>query len=116
MKRIKEKKKVEQPSRFPTLTRPETGRRPFLTQGQPRQKNEGKPQPGKRDLDSIQCRECSGFGHYANECANRLRRKKGMNATLSDEESEEEQELETEESHLSMTALYADRNCLQVIH
>lgn len=37
-----------------------------------------------------------------------------MNATLSDEESEEEQELETEESYLSMTALYTDRICLQV--
>lgn len=114
LKRIKEKKKVGQPSRFPTLTVPETVRKPLLIQGNPRQRNEGRFKSTKKDLDSVHCRECSGYGHYANECVNRLRRKKGMNATLSDEESEEEQEPEIEETRTSLTAHLHERNIIQV--
>ena len=43
-----------------------------------------------KDISKVQCRACKGFGHYANECANTLK-KRGMSltATLSDSEDEE---------------------------
>lgn len=28
-----------------------------------------------KNLDSVRCRACTGFGHYAYECANTLRRR-----------------------------------------
>ncbi|XP_073119679.1 uncharacterized protein [Henckelia pumila] len=44
-----------------------------------------------------------GYGHYAYECANRLR--KGMNVSLSDDDSEEKQEKVEQEDLISFTAL-----------
>ncbi|XP_073119643.1 uncharacterized protein [Henckelia pumila] len=73
LKVMKEKKDVKgaQPSKFPKLPTSEKPQKPAATRGS-RQ------------------RECKGYGHYAYECANRLR--KGMNVSLSDDDSEEEQE------------------------
>ncbi|XP_073138435.1 uncharacterized protein [Henckelia pumila] len=56
------------------------------------------------DLDKgMKVRECKGYGHYAYECANRLR--KGMNVSLSDDDSEEEQEKVEQADLISFTAL-----------
>ncbi|XP_073137852.1 uncharacterized protein [Henckelia pumila] len=73
LKVMKEKKDVKgaQPSKLPKLPTSEKPLKPAATRGS-RQ------------------RECKGYGHYAYECANRLR--KGMNVSLSDDDSEEEQE------------------------
>ncbi|XP_075507467.1 uncharacterized protein LOC142544290 [Primulina tabacum] len=84
LKRIRDKKKDAQPSKFPSLPAPEKSQKyPAKQQFQPR--NEGKGQYNPKRYDSVQCRECKGFGHYANECANRLRKNKGYNVSLSDE-------------------------------
>ncbi|CAA0833422.1 Unknown protein [Striga hermonthica] len=42
-----------------------------------------------KSLETIQCHACKGYGHYANECANTLR-KRGLsfNITLSDDEED----------------------------
>ncbi|XP_075523992.1 uncharacterized protein LOC142556417 [Primulina tabacum] len=72
LKRIRDNKKAGQPSKFhslPTLKPP--------VQQQFRTRNEGKGQFNSKKYDSVQCRECNGFGHYANECANRLCKNKG---------------------------------------
>jgi hypothetical protein len=44
----------------------------------------------KKSVESVQCRACQGFGHFANECANTLK-KRGISysATLSDSEDED---------------------------
>ncbi|XP_075485262.1 uncharacterized protein LOC142524982 [Primulina tabacum] len=97
LKRIRDKKKDAQPSKFsslPALERPQ--RFPAKQQSQPR--NEGREQFNSKKCDSVQCRECKGFGHYANECANRLRKNKGYNASLSDEESDEEEKSNDEDN------------------
>ncbi|XP_073121806.1 uncharacterized protein [Henckelia pumila] len=73
LKVMKEKKDVKstQSSNFPRMPTSEKPQKLAATRG-PRQ------------------RECKRYGHYAYECANRLR--KGMNVSLSDDDSEEEQE------------------------
>ncbi|XP_073130154.1 uncharacterized protein [Henckelia pumila] len=48
---------------------------------------EGKTLTISKKFESVKCHECTGFGHYANECPTRLR--KGMCAYLSDDEDEE---------------------------
>ncbi|XP_073282378.1 uncharacterized protein [Primulina huaijiensis] len=63
---------------------------------------------------SQKCRECKGFGHYGNEFANRLRKNKGYNVPLSDEESDEEEKSNDEDNHTSLTALLTEKHCLQV--
>ncbi|XP_075524507.1 uncharacterized protein LOC142556897 [Primulina tabacum] len=73
LKSIRDKRKAGQPS----------------IQQQFRPRNEGKGQFNSKKYDSVQCRECNGFGHYANECANRLRKNNGYNVSLGDEESDE---------------------------
>ncbi|XP_075483565.1 uncharacterized protein LOC142523718 [Primulina tabacum] len=70
--------------------------------------NDGKGQSNARKYDSVQCRECQGFGHYANECANILRKNKGYNVSLSDEESDEEEKSNDEDNHTSLNALGDD--------
>ncbi|XP_073139041.1 uncharacterized protein [Henckelia pumila] len=55
------------------------------------------------ELDMNMGRKDKGFGHYANECPTRLRR--GMNASLSDDEVEEGIELGEEETHNALTVL-----------
>ncbi|XP_073290996.1 uncharacterized protein [Primulina huaijiensis] len=113
LKRIIDKKKDAQPSKFPSLPAPERPQRfPAKQQFQP--KNEGKGQYNSKRYDSVQCRECKGFGHYANECANRLRKNKGYNVSLSDEESDEAEKSNDEDNHTSLTALLTEKHCLQV--
>ncbi|XP_073276448.1 uncharacterized protein [Primulina huaijiensis] len=104
LKRIRDKK-AGQPSRFPSLPTPKP---PVQQQFRPR--NEGKGQFNSKKYDSVQCRECNGFGHYANECANRLRKYKGYNVSLSDEESDEEEKSNDEDNHTSLTALLIEKH------
>ncbi|XP_073016618.1 uncharacterized protein [Primulina eburnea] len=111
LKRIREKKKDTQPSKHSSL--PEKSQRlpaklPIQT------RNEGKGQFKSRKSDSVQCRKCQGFGHYANECANRLRKSKGYNASLSDEESDLEEKSTDEDNQTSLTALLTETRWLQV--
>ncbi|XP_075521484.1 uncharacterized protein LOC142554699 [Primulina tabacum] len=113
LKRIRDKKKDAKPSKSPSLPLLERPQRfPAKQQFQP--KNDGKGQSNARKYDSVQCRECQGFGHYANECANRLRKNKGYNVSLSDEESDEEEKSNDEDNHTSLNALLTERHCLQV--
>ncbi|XP_075494816.1 uncharacterized protein LOC142532391 [Primulina tabacum] len=103
LKRITDKKKAGQPSKFPSLPAPKPP-----VQQQFRRRNEGKSQFNSKNYDSVQCRESNGFGHYANECANRLRKNKGYNVSLSDEEYDEEDKSNDEDNHTSLTALVYD--------
>ncbi|XP_073049030.1 uncharacterized protein [Primulina eburnea] len=111
LKRIREKKKDAQPSKSSNL--PEKPQR--LPAKLPTQtRNEGKGQLKSRKFDSVQCREYQGFGHYANECANRLRKNKGYNVSLSDEESDHEEKSTDEDNQTSLTALLTETRWLQV--
>ncbi|XP_073061940.1 uncharacterized protein [Primulina eburnea] len=111
LKRIREKKKDAQPSRSPSL--PEKPQR-FPAKLQIQTRKEGKGQFKPRKFDSVQCRECQGFGHYANECANRLHKNKGYNASLSDEESDLVEKSTDEDNQTSLTALLTETRWLQV--
>ncbi|XP_073025114.1 uncharacterized protein [Primulina eburnea] len=66
----------------------EKNKRTGLSQGQFRPRNELMARLDLKRLDSVQCRECSGFGHYANEYANIFRKNKCMAVFLSDDDSE----------------------------
>ncbi|XP_075515303.1 uncharacterized protein LOC142549942 [Primulina tabacum] len=111
--RIRDKKKDAQPSKFPSLPPLERPQRfPAKQQFQPR--NEGNGQSNARKYDSVQCRECQGFSHYANECANRLRKNKGYNVSLSDEESDLEEKYTDEDNQTSLTALLTENHWLEV--
>ncbi|XP_075475760.1 uncharacterized protein LOC142511387 [Primulina tabacum] len=113
LKRIRDKKKEAQPSKFPSFPAPEKSQKyPAKQQFQPR--NEGNGQYNPKRYDSVQCRECKGFGDYANECANRLRKNKGYNVSLSDEESDVEEKSTDEESQTSLTALFTENRWLQM--
>ncbi|XP_073036620.1 uncharacterized protein [Primulina eburnea] len=112
LKRIRDKKDA-QSSKSPSLHVPERTQR-FPAKLQVQTRNEGKGQFKPRKYDSVQCRECQGFGHYANECANRLRKNKGYNATLSDEESDLEEKITDEDNQTSLTALLTETRWLQV--
>ncbi|XP_073019471.1 uncharacterized protein [Primulina eburnea] len=113
LRRIRDKNKSEQPSRFPSLPAPERPQN-FPAQQQFRPRNEGKGQYNSKKYDSVQCRECNGFGRYANECANRLRKNKGYNVSLSNEESNEEEKSNDENNHTSLNALLIEKCWLQV--
>ncbi|XP_073138221.1 uncharacterized protein [Henckelia pumila] len=95
LKVMKEKKDVKsaQPSKFPKLPTSEKPQKPATTRG-PRQ------------------RECKGYGHYAYECANCLR--KGMNVSLSDDDSEEDQEKVEQADLISFTALLESKKNFQI--
>ncbi|XP_073133681.1 uncharacterized protein [Henckelia pumila] len=95
LKVMKENKDVKsaQSSNFPRLPTSEKPQNPAATRG-PRQ------------------RECKGYGHYAYECANRLR--KGMNVSLSDDDSEEEQEKFEQADLISFTALLESKKNFQI--
>ncbi|XP_073121582.1 uncharacterized protein [Henckelia pumila] len=76
LKVMKEKKKSEkgaQPLKFPSLSTSEKPQKPATTRG-PRPKYESKNQFSSKNFDNIKSRECHGYGHYAYECANNLRK------------------------------------------
>lgn len=104
LKRLRDKKNPMQNPKPLRITGSEKPQRFPQNQGQFRPKNEGKSGIDSK-YDSVQCRECSGYGHYANECANRLRKNRGMNSSLSDEESDEDQQSYEHKDHTSLTAL-----------
>ncbi|XP_073129647.1 uncharacterized protein [Henckelia pumila] len=64
---------------------------------------EGKTLNISKKFESVKCHECTGFGHYANECPTRLR--KGMCASLSDDEYKEGTEQGEEETHNALSVL-----------
>lgn len=114
MKRMRDKKKTGQGSKFPNLVTSDKPQRSTNFRGQSQPRFEGKNQTEPKKLDSIQSHECSGYGHYANECADRIRNNKAYNVTLSDDEYEEDQEFNTEENNTSLTVLLAEKCNLQV--
>jgi len=61
----------------------------------------------------IQCRECDGYGHIQSECANTLKkRKKSLNVTWSDEDSEGNQEDDDDVNNYVAFNVYQDvPNC-----
>ncbi|XP_073138781.1 uncharacterized protein [Henckelia pumila] len=113
LKVMKEKKdmKSAQSSNFPRLPTSEKPKKPAPTRG-PRQRYDSKVQSSSKNFDNVQCRECKGYDHYAYECANRLR--KGMNVSLSDDDSEEEQEKFEQADLISFTALLESKKNFQI--
>ncbi|XP_073025191.1 uncharacterized protein [Primulina eburnea] len=105
LKTMREKKKIGQTSVLPNITTPAKAQKFTPMKGKFRTRNELQIQSTARNLDSVKCRECSGFGHYANECGNRLRRNKGMTDTLSDEKSDDDQESNESEKHTSLSVV-----------
>ncbi|XP_075524464.1 uncharacterized protein LOC142556847 [Primulina tabacum] len=114
LKKMREKKKIGQKSVLPNITTSAKAQKFTPMKGQFRPKTELQIQSNVRNLDSVQCRECSGFGHYANECANRLRRNKGMTITLSDEESDDDQGSNESENHTSLSAVIKEKRSMQI--
>ncbi|XP_073121706.1 uncharacterized protein [Henckelia pumila] len=113
LKVMKEKKDMKgaQHSKFPRLPTLEKLEKPATTRGH-RQSYEGKIQSSIKSFDNVQCRECKGYGHYAYECANRLR--KGMNVSLSDDDSEGEQEKAEHADLISFTAFLESKKKFQI--
>ncbi|XP_075499862.1 uncharacterized protein LOC142538427 [Primulina tabacum] len=114
LKKMREKTKIGQKSVLPNITTSAKAQKFTPMKGQFRPKTELQIQSNVRNLDSVQCRECSGFGHYANECANRLRRNKGMTVTLSDEESDDDQGSNESENHTSLSAVIKEKRSMQI--
>ncbi|XP_073120658.1 uncharacterized protein [Henckelia pumila] len=120
LRRMKEVKNFDQKLKAPMfsnkplkITGSEQSPRKFTNPPKPKMMLEGKKKPVSKKLDTVQCHACQGFGHYANECANMLR--KGMNTSLSDEESEKYEEQEDEESHTALSALLESKKCFQAV-
>ncbi|XP_073018336.1 uncharacterized protein [Primulina eburnea] len=109
LKTMREKKKVGQKSELPNNSTFAKAQKFTPIKGQFRPKTEVQIQSNVRNLDSVQCRECSGYGHYANECANRLRKNKGMTVTLSDEESDDDQGSSESENHTSLSSVIKEK-------
>ncbi|XP_073024227.1 uncharacterized protein [Primulina eburnea] len=114
LKTMKEKKKSGQKSVLPNITTSAKAQKFTPMKGQFRPKTEVQIQSNVRNLDSVHCRECSGYGHYANECANRLRKNKGMTVTLSDEESDDDQGSNEFENHTSLSAMIKEKRSMQI--
>ncbi|XP_073017977.1 uncharacterized protein [Primulina eburnea] len=114
LKTMREKKKTGQKSELPNNTTFAKAQKFTPIKGQFRPKNELQIQSNVRNLDSVQCRECSRYGQYANECANRLRKNKGMTVTLSDEESDDDQESNESEKHISLSAVIKEKRLMQI--
>ncbi|XP_073273313.1 uncharacterized protein [Primulina huaijiensis] len=91
LKRIREKKKDAQPSKFPSLPAPERPQQ-SPAQQQFRTRNEGKGQFNSK----------------------KLRKNKGYNVSLCDEDSDEEEKSNEEDNHISLTALLKKKCFLQV--
>ncbi|XP_073026767.1 uncharacterized protein [Primulina eburnea] len=117
LKRIRDKKKDAQPSKSPSLLAPEKPQR-FPAKLQIQTRNEGKGQFKPRKYDSVQCKECQGFGHYANECValgvatpgrNNCEKSVCFNSTVSGNLSEDDLEVDGEELTLeSVQKLYEE--------
>ncbi|XP_073024323.1 uncharacterized protein [Primulina eburnea] len=114
LKTMREKKKLGQKSVLSNITTSTKAQKFALMKGQFRPKTELQIHSNVKNLDSVQCRECSGYGHYANECANRLRRNKGMTVTLSDEESDDDQGSNESENQTSLSAVIKEKRSLQI--
>ncbi|XP_073041764.1 uncharacterized protein [Primulina eburnea] len=114
LKTMREKKRIGQKSELPNNTIFTKAQKFTPMKGQVRPKTEVQVQSNVRNLDSVQCRECSGYGHYANECANRLRKNKGMTVTLSDEESEDDQGSNESENHTSLSTVIKEKRSMQI--
>ncbi|XP_073046244.1 uncharacterized protein [Primulina eburnea] len=114
LKTMREKKKIGQKSELPNNSTFAKPQKFTPMKGQFRPKTEVKIQSNVRNLDSVQCRECSGYGHYANECANRLKKNKGMTVTLSDEESDDDQGSSESENHTSLSSVIKEKRSMQV--
>ncbi|XP_073017944.1 uncharacterized protein [Primulina eburnea] len=114
LKTMREKKIIGQKSELPNNSTSAKAQKFTPMKGQFRPKTELQIQSNVKNLDSVQCRECSGYGHYANECANRLRRNKGMTVTLSDEESDDDQESNESEKHISLSAVIKEKRLMQI--
>ncbi|XP_073063983.1 uncharacterized protein [Primulina eburnea] len=114
LKTMREKKKIGQKSELPNNSTFAKAQKFTPMKGQFRPKTEVQIQSNVRNLDSVQCRECSGYGHYANECANRLRKNKGMTVTLSDEESDDDQGSSESENHTSLTSMIKEKRSMQI--
>lgn len=57
-----------------------------------------------------QCRECDGYGHIQTECANKLKKKKkSLNVTQNDEDSEGSQEDDEHVSNYFAINVYTDK-------
>ncbi|XP_073019134.1 uncharacterized protein [Primulina eburnea] len=110
LKRMSDKKKTGSTSR-PQFVPNKTS---ASTQGNSRFRTNSSGRPEATKLDSVQCRECSGFGHYANECANRLRRNKNMAVSLIDDDTDEECNLKEGADCTSLSAIQNDIYKLQV--
>ncbi|XP_073030787.1 uncharacterized protein [Primulina eburnea] len=114
LKTMREKKRIGQKSGLPNNNIFTKAQKFTPMKGQVRPKTEVQVQSNVRNLDSVQCRECSGYGHYANECANRLRKNKGMTVTLSDEESEDDQGSNESENHTSLSTVIKEKRSMQI--
>ncbi|XP_073057055.1 uncharacterized protein [Primulina eburnea] len=114
LKTMREKKRIGQKSELPNNTTFTKAQKFTPMKGQVRPKTEVQSQSNVRNLDSVQCRECSGYGHYANECANRLKKNKGMTITLSDEESEDDQGSNESENHTSLSTVIKEKRSMQI--
>ncbi|XP_073033002.1 uncharacterized protein [Primulina eburnea] len=114
LKTMREKKKIGQKSELPNNSTFAKAQKFTPMKGQFRLKTEVQIQSNVRNLDSVQCRECSGYGHYANECANRLRKNKGMTVTLSDEESDDDQGSSESENHTLLSSVIKEKRSMQI--
>ncbi|XP_073064132.1 uncharacterized protein [Primulina eburnea] len=114
LKTMREKKKIGQKSELPNNSTFAKSQKFTPMKGQFRPKTEVQIQSNVRNLDSVQCRECSGYGHYANECANRLRKNKGMTVTLSDEESDDDQGSSESENLTSLSSVIKEKCLMQI--
>ncbi|XP_075521583.1 uncharacterized protein LOC142554792 [Primulina tabacum] len=113
LKRMRDKKKIVSTSR-PQFVPFERNKITTSTQGNFRSRNYSPARTETKKLDSVQCRECSGFGHYANECANRLRKNKNMAATLSDEDPDDDFETKEGDDCTSLSSIQEQTYKLQV--
>ncbi|XP_075507483.1 uncharacterized protein LOC142544308 [Primulina tabacum] len=113
LKRMRDKKKIVSTSR-PQFVSFERNKITASTQGNFISRNDSSARTETNKLDSVQCRECSGFGHYANECANRLRKNKNMATTLSDEEPDDDFETKEGDDCTPLSAIQEQTYKLQV--
>ncbi|XP_073317286.1 uncharacterized protein [Primulina huaijiensis] len=113
LKRMKDKKKTMSTPK-PSLVPFEKNKMSTPSQENFKPKNEVMSRLETKRMDSVQCRECSGYGHYANECANRLRKNKNIAVTLSDEDSDEDLESSKGEEFTSLSTILKNTHQLQV--